>query len=84
MRCVPNTQNSPCGYIPDGSGSVGSIVPQAGSVVAVGTFKKGKKCNKCAKKTCDNMCCTCITIGSAAVTIASMVGYLIVLAIAAG
>ena len=79
MRCVPNTQDSPCGYIPDGSGSIGSNIPQAGSVVAVGTFKKGKKCNKCAKK-CSKMCCTCISVGLGA-TVGGIVGTMIILAI---
>ena len=81
MRCVPNTQNSPCGYIPDGSGSIGSNVPEAGSAVAVGTYKKGKKCNRCAKicKKIAKMCCTCIGVllGSA---VGSIVGTMIILA----
>ena len=76
---MPSTQNSPCGYIPDGSGSIGSNIPQAGSVVAVGTFKKGKKCNKCVK-TCSKMCCTCIGVllGS---TVGSIIGTVVILAI---
>ena len=67
MRCVPNTQNSPCGFIPDGSGTESTV----------GTYKKGKKCNKCAK-ICDNMCCTCIAF-TGAMTVASIVGTLIIL-----
>ena len=75
MRCKPNTQNSPCGYIPDGSGAESTV----------GTYKKGKKCKKCTKN-CnpnDNMCCTCIAF-TAHLIVGSILGYLIVFAIGAG
>merc|ERR1712064_122022 len=69
MRCAPNTQNSSCGYIPDGSGTEPTV----------GTYKKGKKCNKFAKIK-KYVCCTCITLlGSTAV--GTLAGYIVVLAI---
>ena len=72
MRCAPNTQNSSCGYIPDGSGTESTV----------GTYKKGKKCNKFAK-IAKYMCCTCIAfLGATAV--GTLAGYIVVLALAAG
>ena len=71
MRCTPNTQNSPCGYIPDGSGTESTV----------GTYKKGKKCNKFAK-IAKYMCCTCVA--GSGLTIGVIVGYIIIPAIALG
>ena len=72
MRCTPSPPNSPCGYIPDGSGTESTV----------GTYKKGKKCNKVAK-IAKYMCCTCI-IFKGAMTVGALAGYIVVLALAAG